>query len=343
MLAKSTALILSAVLAVATACAAPKPAPKKPAPKAPAKRVVQGTKQLSGDQAVPGQVYTLGKASPVNFTLVSAEYTTDRICIGEDCFVPKADEKFLVLHFVFHNPQKDDLVARYDTVTFTAVDAKNDNRECHNPYGQEQSRQVLDMLLKPAQKVAGYTFISVPAQGVVPKLVVRSSDDLVLRYDLKGKVRPVGGPARDPKDTSGASALKTVPASIGVTYQMGDFDVNLESIGYATKPIKDVELDEGARILVATATVRNGARQPALLRYDSLDARSTDSDGADIEWAGSLLRGTSDAEFDGELAPGKEVRVRLYAIIPEGVAPRDLTLSSGDEARAYVYDLSGLK
>jgi hypothetical protein len=343
MLSRTISLGLALLLAATTASAAPKPAPKKPAPKAPAKRVIQGTKQLSGDQAVPGQAYTLGKASPVNFTLVSAEYSTDRICIGDECFVPNADEKFLLLHFIFHNPQKDDLVARYDTVTFTAVDARNNNRECGNPYGQEENRQVLSMLLKPAQKVAGYTFITVPAQGEVPKLIVRSSDDLVLRYDLRGKVKALAGPSRDPKDKTGVSALPSVPASIGVVYPLGEFDVKIESIAFSSQPIKDVEIDEGARFLIATATVRNGAKQPSLLRYDTFDLKSTDTDGADLDWAPSLLRATSDVEYDGQLEPGKEARVRLYAIVPEGITPKDLTLRISDEGRAYVYDLSGLK
>ncbi|BDP44033.1 hypothetical protein DAETH_40020 (plasmid) [Deinococcus aetherius] len=74
-----------------------------------AQPVVQGTTQLDGQQAKPGQTFTLGKASPVNFTLQSAAYTTTRVLLGSTVLVPKVDEKLLVLRFTAHNPKKQDL------------------------------------------------------------------------------------------------------------------------------------------------------------------------------------------------------------------------------------------
>ncbi|SMB78247.1 hypothetical protein [Deinococcus hopiensis] len=73
--------------------------------------VVQGTKQLDGQNARLGQTFTLGKQSPLNFTLNSAEYSTDRVVIGSEIYYAKADEKLLVLRDTVQNPQKS--AARY--------------------------------------------------------------------------------------------------------------------------------------------------------------------------------------------------------------------------------------
>src|SRR5689334_6242046 len=78
--------------------------PAKPAAKPSGGPVVLGTKQLPGDFGQFGTTYTIGKTRPVNFTLRSAEYTTTPFYVGNNTWVPKADEKLLVLHYTVHNP-----------------------------------------------------------------------------------------------------------------------------------------------------------------------------------------------------------------------------------------------
>lgn len=152
--------------------------------------------QLAGDNGELKKVYSLVKSNPIHFSLISAEYTTTPLTIGTTHFVPKADEKLLVLHFTVQNPQDKTNYVRYDRLRITAVDAMNVNHEAVQAWGDEENKGNVALDLKPKQKLACYTGIIVPAKGVVPKLMVmprQEGDGPILRYDLRDKVTP---PAR---------------------------------------------------------------------------------------------------------------------------------------------------
>lgn len=340
---------IAATIAVTAAVAAPKP--KKPAPKPakvtkpvkPAPRTLQGTKQFSGDQAVLGQEYTLGKASPMNFKLNSVEYSTDRVRIGNEAYQPAASEKVLILRYTLHNPRSEEQIARYDTFHFTAVDDTNTNHEAPQAVGAESTQLDLDISLKPGQKVDGYTYIPVPAKGTVPKLIVKSSDDLVLRYDLKGKVKPLAGPAVDPAVKDGATALSEVPAQIGKTYQMGVFDITIDAMAYSTTALKDQELGEGERNFLVSATVKNGHPADQLLRYDTVQMKYEDQDGAEISYSQDLLAASRDVSFDTNLALGKSAKVRFPVKVAKDQQVAKVTMSQGDSPRTYVFDTRSVK
>lgn len=338
-------IALAAVTIVSVAFAAPKPKPKaKPAPKPkPAARMVQGTKQLSGDNAELGQVYTLGKDNPMNITLNSVEFSTERMRFGNDVKIPGGDEKYMVLHYTLHNPQKSEQLVRYDTFAFTAVDSTDTNREFTQWVGVESNQQHLDVQLKPGQKINAYTYIPVPAKATVPKLIVKSGDQLVLRYDLRGKIKPLRGPAVDTTDKEGASALTEVPAEFGKTYQVGVFDVTLDSAVYSTTPIRDQELEEGARNLLVSATIKNANPQEELLRYDTIQAKYTDQDGAEISYSQDLLAASRDVSFDSQVAFGKEMKVRFPVKVAKDQQVVKMAISNGDNPRVFVYDMSGVK
>ena len=97
------------IYAQAKKASAKKSATVKPAtkPKAnPNSPVLLGTTQLPGDFGQLGTTYTVGKSDPVNFTLKSAEYSITPLMVGNSIWVPKADQKLLVLHYTIHNPLK---------------------------------------------------------------------------------------------------------------------------------------------------------------------------------------------------------------------------------------------
>lgn len=337
-------IALAAITVAASAVAAPKPKAKPAAkPKPPSKRVVLGTKQLSGDKAELGQVYTLGKQYPMNITLNSVEYTTDRVRVGQGVKIPGADEKFMVLHYTLHNPRKSEAHVRFDTFGFTAVDSTDTNRESTQAVGIESNQQDLDLELKPGQKINAYTFIPVPAKGTIPKLIIKCGEDLVLRYDLRGKVKPLRGPTGDPADKDGATALGEVPAELGKTYQVGAFDITLDSAAYSSTPLKNQELEDGARNLLVSASIRNGQPYEVLLRFDTIQIKYTDQDGADISYSQECLAGSRDVSFESQLAPGKEVKVRFPVKVAKDQNVAKMTISNGDSPRLFVYDLSGVK
>ena len=75
---------LPALLTLALSCAA-LPAQAATTPQTPA---VLGTVPLAGVDARPMQAYTVGKGSPLNFTLQKAEYSVGRVVIGQSVVTP---------------------------------------------------------------------------------------------------------------------------------------------------------------------------------------------------------------------------------------------------------------
>lgn len=303
----------------------------------------QGTTQLEGGWGEFGKEYTLGKSDPMNFALRSAEFTVSRVRVGEDVDFPKAGEKFLVLHYTFHNPQRTECRVLWSTFDFTAVDATNTNREYSQNVGQELNSQPLDMDLKPAQKIDVYTYIAVPASGPVPKLIVKSSDDLVIRYDLRGKVKPLAAPLADPADPSGASALEEVPAQMNVYYPTGVYDVQLVSAAYAQQPMLGDAPGSGMRYLVFTFMVKNQAARSESLDWGVFLPKLRTQDGDNIEWNENLLHGSQDESFEMELDPGQEARVRIYFEVRNGSFGKTLFIQEDPEGRRYAFDVSGVK
>jgi hypothetical protein len=58
-----------------------------------------GTQQLAGGVGVIGQAVTLGKQSPLNFTLRSLEYQFGRVAIGTTVWEANAKQKLLLVRF----------------------------------------------------------------------------------------------------------------------------------------------------------------------------------------------------------------------------------------------------
>jgi hypothetical protein len=307
----------------------------------PTKTAAAGTAQLPGENAEFGVVYAMRQSNPVYFTLLRAEYTTQRVCIGDRLFVPKAGEKLLVIHYALQNPQSDqEVLARWDTLRFTVVDAFNINHEQVDYVGDERTGELLDMALKPAQKVEGYTLFTVPAKGVVPKLMVLPGDDgPVLRYDLRGKVTPLSAPYVDPVDDTGAHALDVVPFEMNTPISLEAFDATVEKVEYSDGPVGDQEPEEGGKLAIVTLTVKNQTRENRDIRWDSFIPALFTEDGELLEWYEVLWHATANRLVEQELKPGQTLRVRTLFGMPEGVEPKRLQLRESDEGRTYEVQL----
>jgi len=300
-----------------------------------------GTPELAGDNGVPGKIYTLRKSDPLYFCLLGAEYTTSQLIIGESLYVPAAEEKLLVLHFTVQNPQKAEMLARSDSLRFTAVDAMNVNHESIENWGDAQSHKPVDLMLKPAQKIEAYTAIIVPAKGIVPKLMVQSNrddDGPVLRYDLHGKVTALAAPIADPADQTGATALTEVPAKMNTAYPYQKFDITVEKFTYTTDKLDADAPEEGGRFLVVTLLIKNKAPTPSLLRNDQITPTLTSTDGEDLKYTSSLLFATTARSIDQDLKVGQEMRARIYFTVPKGTAGKTFTLKEGN-SRAYLFEV----
>jgi hypothetical protein len=304
----------------------------------------QGTGQMAGEWAEMGKEYSLGKGDPMNFALRSAEFVASRVRIGEQAFFPKADEKLLVLHYTAHNPQQTERDVDWDTFNFTVVDATNANREYSQNVGQEANSLSLgSMSLKPAQKVDLYTFIVVAAGGEIPKLIVKRGDGPVLRYDLRGKVKALPAPFADPSDSTGATALKEVPAQMGTYVPTGLFDVKVESAAYTDATYADHEPEEGTRHLLVTVAIKNQTGESQTVNWDTFRPRVVTAGGETIPYNENLLHATRDEALSSELAAGQEIRGRFFFQVRKDDLAAKLILQEGsdeDANRRFVVGLT---
>jgi hypothetical protein len=257
--------------------------------------------------------------------------------------VPTAQEKLLVVHFNLHNPQPTERGVAWNTCSFTAVDATNSNREYPQDIGVESNQERLNLSLKPAQKIDAYTVIAVPAQGEVPKLIVKSLDELVIRYDLRGKVKGVAAPFADPADKSGASVLADVPAVVGTYYPVGTWDVRLDSAMYTTNAIKEEAPENGARYLVLSVMVKNPTKSATSLGWNTFRPKVRATDGENLAWNQEMLYANRDETLGTNVEPGQEVKARYYFIVPSGSTAKQFSIQLDDEARRFTWDVSGVK
>ena len=297
---------------------------------------------MAGVEGKIGQTYTLGTDNPINFTLNSAEYTLERVNIDTSSYAPNADEKLLLLRYTVHNPNKTERNYYWSTLTFTAVDAMNQNREFEQNVGSHETGEALNVNLKPAQKVEAYTVIKVPAKGVVPKLIVKPESGGVIRYDLRGVAKPLTAPFADPADKTGATALKEIPGQNGQYYPLQNFDIKVLETGYADA-LGETVPEEGQKFFVATISMRNGTKEEQRFYWATFKPTLTDGDGEAAEWPQSLFRATRNEQAEGTLKPGQEYKARMYFPLPKDVAAKTLTLAEGEESHIYTFDVSATK
>lgn len=330
-------------LAIAADAAKPKP---KPAPKKPAAPSVQ----LAGNNGVFGTVYSIRKDSPLYFRLKSAEYTTEQVSIGETLYVPKADEKLLVLHFTVQNPLKTQQFVRYDSLSFTAVDSENNNHEGNNDWGDDDAkahpRIAADM--KPAQTFNVITVIVVSAKGSIPKLMVMPGDDNgpVLRYALapdstapkQNKPGALTAPMADTSDPTGYTALETVPGVVGTAYPYASLDVKVEKFEYTKNAIGDnIIEEEGEQFFLVTILMKNDTPSEQFVRWDTFSPILTSTDGEELSYI-DMFFASSNRPYAQDMKAGAEVRTRMLFKIPKDVTPKTLALKE-DESRTYEFEV----
>ncbi len=308
---------------------------------------VQGTTQQAGGEGVIGKTYSLGKTTnALNFTLSSLEYSVSPVTMGNYVYAPKANEKLLVMHYTVQNPQKSELGVTWDAFKFTAVDAKDINIVFNNYVAREGTTSVFNERLKPAQKISLLAAFAVPASGAIPKLIVERNDGSpVLRFDLRGKVKPLVAPFADPADSSGSSALTEVPAQAGTFYPGSSLGIKLEGVAFSGEKMDGKIPEDGKRYLIATFSIKNilgASANPVSFSYGNFKFELRDAEGDKQVFNGYLIKATRDEHADGSLKSGEEYRFRVYFTLPKDLTAKTLAVSQG-ESRAYAFDVSSAK
>lgn len=255
----------------------------------------------------------------------------------------------LVLHYTVHNPQPRELRYYWADLVFTAVDSQDQNHSFIQAVGREGTTDRVAISLKPAQKLDVWTAIAVPAEGVVPKLIVeRERNAPVIRYDLRGKVTPLAAPFADPADSAGATVAKPVAVAAGQVVPIGVFDATLESASYTTEELLGRAPKKGYRYLTATFTLKNATLRSQRLYWGDMLAELRDADGEKVPYTQALLKASRDEKAEGNLEPGEETKVRLYFPLPENVGAKTVVLREcsrvqQQQARPFAFDVSDAK
>jgi hypothetical protein len=294
--------------------------------------------QMPGDNGEIGKVYALGKADPLDFSLLGADFTVTPVVIGDRLYAPKANEKLLILRFIVHNPQQTERFVRGDSLIFTGVDVFDLNHVGEDSWGVAGTSKKAQLTLMPAQKLELYAVMTVPAKGPVPKLIVQATDredSPVLRYDLRGKVTPLERPIADTADATGCTALEEVSARLGTAWPCNNFSVTVEKFDTVTTTLLDRTPAEGESFLVATLLLKNLAPIDSYLRWDAIDPVLTTAADEQLTYHNMLLA-TANRSVAQNIRPGAEMRVRIFFTIPADTQPRKLAISEG-ESRSYLF------
>jgi hypothetical protein len=305
-----------------------------------------GTTQLAGTSGQLNTAYTLGKASPINFNLVSARYSIDPINIQgptNEIYSAESSEKLLVLRFVVQNPAPRDVEVNYRTFGLTAVDEKDVNHKFESYFARVGESDEYAVNLKPSQRVELVAVQKIPANVRIVKLLVESKLENgapIVRYDLSGKVTPL--PA--PYSSDGFSALPQVAAQIGQSYVLQNFSAKVEQIAFSNAQIEGRTPDEGKRFLVATISLKNLTTRSTLnVDYNTILSGLEDADGGTRGNENYLVRPSNGEVFSAQVRPGAEVRFNAYYQVDNGVGFKTFTLREGATGRVFTYDISSLR
>lgn len=296
-----------------------------------------GTTQLAGQQANVGTSYTVGRANPLNFNLTAAEYRLEPITL-RDVYSAQADQKLLVLRFAVQNPTPRDLPVGYAAFKITAVDDKDVNYEFDGYVAREGEFAEYDAALKPSQRVNLVAAWPVGANANIVKLLVerKGEDAPILRYDLRGKVKPLTSPF----SLDGIAALAEVKAQTGIYYPLQRLAAKVESFAFTSEALDGRPPAEGRRYLTITTSVRNlSANQDIPISYRNFTVVLTDADGATQENPNYTVRASGGDRFESNLRPGAEARFRFYFEVGQDQALSQFGLREG-EGRNFVFDLS---
>jgi hypothetical protein len=305
-----------------------------------------GTTQLAGTSGQLNTAYTIGKASPINFNLVSARYSLDPINIEgttNEVYSAESSEKLLVLRFVVQNPAPRDVPVNFGTFNLTAVDEKDVNHRFESYFARVGESDEFAANLKPSQRIELIAVRRIPANVRIVKLLVENrleNGAPIVRYDLSGKVTPL--PA--PYSTDGFSALPQVAAQIGQSYVLQNFSAKVEQIAFSNTPIEGRSADEGKRFLVATISVKNLTTRTSLdANWATILTGLEDADGGTRGNENYLVRPSNGEQFSAQVRPGAEVRFNAYYQVDNGLGLKTFTLREGQAGRVFTYDISNLR
>lgn len=230
---------------------------------------------LEGVNAVAGQPYVLGDDRQWTFTLNAANFTIAPVRVGDFLTDCGRTEKILRIEFTIQNASlTTEQHLDHTAFTFTAIDANDVRHDDNDHWGLSETREPLNLLLAPAQKIQGYATIITNAAGQVPKLLVQPPTGLVLTYDLRELVQGFRAPFADPADATSASVLPVKDVDeFDRPVPLRSFALNLHGFETSTEKFDRFEPNAGHHFLIARASITNISPLPNPLAMIEFEAQ----------------------------------------------------------------------
>jgi len=294
----------------------------------------QGTKakpsgQMAGGVGKIGTPYKIGeKDKELQFTLEKAEFAT-RFMIDTDTILADADHRLLILSFAVQNPAKVDRQFNSNSFKFTVVSPDDENFVVEAQVVHPDRRTIMDLNLKPTQKVRAIAYVVIHPQGPVNKLILQRGEKAsVLRYDLHEFVKPLTSPFAKDK---GTGSVNPGVGEMKVPFELGPFDFTVDSVEEMPK-VGDWDPGDGKKVVVFHVTMNN----VSMLKWWSTgdyQYKLYDEDGDEIDSA-AVAKNSSDENFYTNPEAGAVLKYRVMFYVPAGAKFTKLVLKNLPSGRS---------
>ena len=299
-----------------------------------------------------GEAVTINSESgALKLTVDKLELQGDRFRIGNtDSEVPSGTEKLLIIHYTLVNPNPTDVAISGKTVRFTALDAE---RKPHADVADaivEGDTDIFDGPVKAGDKVNLVKVVHIPSRGPVAALLASPgpTGTSEMHVDVSGHVDKLPAPYVDPQDANGFTALPTVAAKTGTTYQVGDCDLTMTDAQYSSDALLnfngEAEPDSEHIYALFTFEVTCQKQSGISFGFDDFNPSLNTIDGLQVDPANApLLNGKLNLAFESDLQYNDDRHFRVYFLISKHDAMVSLTISAGNGARKFIYDVSDIQ
>lgn len=298
---------------------------------------------MPGDSGKIGTPYRLGaKGDDLIFTLERVEFAS-RYFMKETSFFAPAGRRLVVCTYAAQNTGKTDRSFSPYSFKFTVVSPDDENFECDGLHGRQaihpDRRDIMDISLKPAQKVRAQVVIEIHPTGPINKLIVqRGNGNPVLRYDLHAGVAPLKGAF---SSNFGKDSLENGEARRNEIFDLGPWNINVTGVNDYTDNLGDWAPDGGGKFVVVSLTVTNASLIQHALNGSTLLGKLVDGDNMDLLYT-VLLKNDVAEQFQTTMDPGASTRVRMVFKCSMRGNPTKLTLRDQQYSqRNVVIQISG--
>ena len=286
--------------------------------------------QMPGDNGKVGVPYSMGKAGDeLVFTLEKAEFGVRAITSDNGIFAYE-NERLLIVSIAVQNPGKADRYLTGASFKFTVVSPDDKNFVAQAYLYHPEMLSLMELQLKPAQKVRAWFAAKIHPRGPVNKLIVqRGEGTKVLRYDLRDKVKPFVGPWAAENKIDILEIGKAKPATV---IPMGWFDINVEKVEELQESA-GFTAGAGNKLVVMTVSIKNVSKWKPAFGDGFIRTKIFDENGEEGRFLAFAKMSGPDKPTQLNMDPDQQMRVRYLFEIPSAMKPTYIRLWEAQSGR----------